>query len=213
MNGWPWPCRVGYQIIRRICHNGVFGRHELLIDNRENCPQQHMINCCYRQMNILHFFKLERQSWNDMEWCFAEKNHAIFSAWDLMLWSIVPNPASRVYRNAGSIMCMSCLMAIPKFNHQNPLTWNITSTVTKDIRVSVQITKCQYIHFQDSKEFNSVTDYVITFLIFYYMHDDVIKWKHFPCYWPFVRGIHRSPVNSPHKGQWHGSLIFSLICA
>ena len=28
-------------------------------------------------------------------------------------------------------------------------------------------------------------------------HDDVIKWKHFPCYWPFVRGIHRSPVNSP----------------
>ena len=25
-------------------------------------------------------------------------------------------------------------------------------------------------------------------------HDDVIKWKHFPRYWPFVRGIHRSPV-------------------
>ena len=24
-------------------------------------------------------------------------------------------------------------------------------------------------------------------------HDDVIKWKHFPRYWPFVRGIHRSP--------------------
>ena len=32
-------------------------------------------------------------------------------------------------------------------------------------------------------------------------HDDVIKWKHFPRYWSFVRGIHRSPVNSPHKGQ------------
>ena len=28
-------------------------------------------------------------------------------------------------------------------------------------------------------------------------HDDVIKWKHFPRYWPFVRGIHRWPVNSP----------------
>ena len=26
----------------------------------------------------------------------------------------------------------------------------------------------------------------------YYSHDDVIKWKHFPRYWPFVRGIHRS---------------------
>ena len=21
-----------------------------------------------------------------------------------------------------------------------------------------------------------------------------------------------SPVNSPHKGQWHGALMFSLIC-
>ena len=38
------------------------------------------------------------------------------------------------------------------------------------------------------------------------------KWKYFPCYWTFVRGIHPSPVNSPHKGQWHGALAFSLIC-
>ena len=44
------------------------------------------------------------------------------------------------------------------------------------------------------------------------IHDDVTKWKHFPRYWPFVRGIHRSPVNSPHKGQWRGALVFSLIC-
>ena len=44
------------------------------------------------------------------------------------------------------------------------------------------------------------------------VHDDVIKWKHFPRYWPFVRGIHRSPVNSPHKGQWREALMFSLIC-
>ena len=44
-------------------------------------------------------------------------------------------------------------------------------------------------------------------------HDDVIKWKHFPRYWPFVMGIHRSPVNSSHKDQWRGALMFSLICA
>ena len=42
-------------------------------------------------------------------------------------------------------------------------------------------------------------------------YDDAIKWKHFPRYWPLVRGIHRSPVNSPHKGQWCGALIFSLM--
>ena len=34
-----------------------------------------------------------------------------------------------------------------------------------------------------------------------HIHDDVIQWKHFPGYWPFVRGIHP------------GILMFSLICA
>ena len=33
------------------------------------------------------------------------------------------------------------------------------------------------------------------------IHGDVIKWKYFPRYWPFVRGIHRPPVNSPHKAS------------
>ena len=46
-----------------------------------------------------------------------------------------------------------------------------------------------------------------------HVHDDVIKWKHFPRYSPFVPGIHRWPVNSPDKGQWRGTLILSLICA
>ena len=41
---------------------------------------------------------------------------------------------------------------------------------------------------------------------------DVIKWKHFPRNWPFVRIIHQSPANSPHKGQWRGALMFSFIC-
>ena len=40
---------------------------------------------------------------------------------------------------------------------------------------------------------------------------DVIKWKHFQRYWPCVRGFPRSPVNSPHKGQRCGALMFSVI--
>ena len=40
-----------------------------------------------------------------------------------------------------------------------------------------------------------------------HFHDESIKWKHFPRNWPHVRGIHRSPVTSPHKGK------FSLISA
>ena len=41
-------------------------------------------------------------------------------------------------------------------------------------------------------------------------HDDVIKWKRFLRYWPFVGG---NSTNSPHKDQWRGALIISLICA
>ena len=36
------------------------------------------------------------------------------------------------------------------------------------------------------------------------LHNNVIKWKHSSRNWPFVRG---------HKSQWHGPLMFSLICA
>ena len=39
-------------------------------------------------------------------------------------------------------------------------------------------------------------------------HGDVIKWKHFPRFWPFVRGIQPWPVDSPHKGQ----LSYFFIC-
>ena len=42
-------------------------------------------------------------------------------------------------------------------------------------------------------------------------------WRHlmetFPALLALCVGIHRSPVNSPHKGQWGGALIFSLTCA
>ena len=48
-------------------------------------------------------------------------------------------------------------------------------------------------------------------------HGAIPWWCHhmetFPRYWSFVQGIHRWPVNSPHKGQWRGALVFSLICA
>ena len=41
----------------------------------------------------------------------------------------------------------------------------------------------------------------------------IAPWWHHLRHWSFVRGIHRSPVNSTNKGQWCGFVIFSLICA
>ena len=43
------------------------------------------------------------------------------------------------------------------------------------------------------------------------LHYDVIKWKHLPRYRPFVRGIHKPLMDFPHKEQWQGALMFSLI--
>ena len=39
-------------------------------------------------------------------------------------------------------------------------------------------------------------------------HWEAREWQH-----DDVRGIHRSPVNSPHKGPRRGTLMFTLICA
>ena len=45
------------------------------------------------------------------------------------------------------------------------------------------------------------------------LHDDIMKMKRFPRHWPSVRGIHRSPVDSPHKSSVRKDMIFSLMLA
>ena len=62
-------------------------------------------------------------------------------------------------------------------------------------------------------EYSNLSTGWLNFLRFWLSHDNLIKWKHFPRHWPFVRGIHWWPVNSPHKGQRRRTLMFSLICA
>ena len=75
--------------------------------------------------------------------------------------------------------------------------WSVVKQIHRWLVVS--LTKANHLE--------SLSTYYIT------MVHDVIKWKHFPCYWPIVRGIHQSPVDSPHKGKWCKFLMFSLICA
>ena len=83
---------------------------------------------------------------------------------------------------------------IPPVQHQ--------AVIWKTVRTNWIFCEMPYIITKESEVENDVCQ-----------HDDVIKWKHFPRYWPFVRGIHRSTVNSPYKGQWREALVFSLICA
>ena len=69
-----------------------------------------------------------------------------------------------------------------------------------------------------TKSKNSLDDEVKSVALSLYMniteplHDDVIKWKHFPRYWPFVRGIHRSPMNTAQiPVTWSFDIFFDLI--
>ena len=103
---------------------------------------------------------------------------------------------SRSRRDNGREGNYSCLL--PLFHRDRGL-YERKSTTTVELPVDSTFTKVQLL----GNIFHATTA----------LHDDVIKWKHFPRYWPFVRGIHRSTVNSPHKGQWRGALMFTLICA
>ena len=85
--------------------------------------------------------------------------------------------------------------------YKAPFTNTIQRKIRYDMEKQFHIMGCNYSSMPQLRR------------LFNWSRDDVIKWKHFPLYWPFVRGIHRSPVNSPHKGQWRGALMFLLICA
>ena len=80
--------------------------------------------------------------------------------------------------------------------HRRALSW-------KDLKIPISKTRLKMTFLESHSDLPGANEL---------NHDDVIKWKHFPRNWPCVRGIHRSPVNSPHKGQWRGALMFSLIC-
>ena len=90
--------------------------------------------------------------------------------------------------------------------------WNDLS-IPKLKRSSYHAGSTREMIFNSLRARESGNGFVVIWILRNKLHDDVIKWKHFPRHWSFVRGIHRSLVNSPHKGQWRGALVFSLICA
>ena len=91
------------------------------------------------------------------------------------------------------------------FLFTNPIRWKFHFAVIYFL-VTISRGRCVGSLYQILDEKN-----IIFIELWFWWHDDVIKWKHFPRNWPFVPGNYRSPVNSPHKGQWRGALIFSVI--
>ena len=57
--------------------------------------------------------------------------------------------------------------------------------------------------------FEGINENVNVLLIASMIHDYVIKWKHFPRYWPFVRGIHRD--NGEFPAQRPVTLSFDVF--
>ena len=52
--------------------------------------------------------------------------------------------------------------------------------------------------------------YIATYSVYGNSHDDVIKWKHFPRYWQFARGIHRLPVTAQRPVTRSFDVLFDL---
>ena len=99
---------------------------------------------------------------------------------------------------ADMVSCVQCIYCIwTKYNELN-----IKSRRPADMALCITYVD----HRLDSIKFKTlaiseVGAHSIRLLPRPFSHDDVIKWKHFLRYWPFVRGIHRWPVSSPHKAN------------
>ena len=106
----------------------------------------------------------------------------------------------KIYPNSTTSKLINTAYTVDNWNR---MQWNIKSS---PMMKHASVFEIKYIYWV----YNMCVVY-LDLLVVSTQHDDVIKWKHFPRYWPFVRGIHRSSLNSPHKGQWRGALMFSLI--
>ena len=104
-------------------------------------------------------------------------------------------------------------------NHKIFIWYSALMWILQTIPLYIYVIFCSVTQVTHMASRNGGADFHLNSLMIYrsrrliVKHDDIIKCKHFPRHWPFVRGIHRSPVNSPHKGDWRGTLVFSLIYA
>ena len=96
-------------------------------------------------------------------------------------------------------------------NHKMWFNFDVTNAII------ILIYRAKLFMYHQSRHLKLISFHALDFIIqtivgeTKHLHGDIVKWKHFPRYWPFVRGIHRSAFSSPHKGQWREALMFSFI--
>ena len=95
---------------------------------------------------------------------------------------------------------------------QQPGYFDFLSPVRPHVTMSNILDIVDWLAKHFSKSLPETISSTVLLARYQWYHDDVIKWKYFPLYWPFVRGIHWLPVNSPYKGQWCRALMLPLIC-
>ena len=102
-----------------------------------------------------------------------------------------------------SVTCPSSLTSVlSSYKHEGGSSLSCTSTTVEETISSLQFDgrKAIPLFTDDGVQENPST---------WWRH----KMKHFPRNWLFVMGIHRSPLDSPHKGQWREAFMVSLMCA
>ena len=111
---------------------------------------------------------------------------------------------SNTWEEGGSIMWCVVWKSTAEYMHC------LVNAQFRFLRVLMR--RCFCIHYEVHLE-NTCLFYNAYILLWWISgnHYDVIKWKNFPRNWPFMRWIHRSLVNSPHKGQWRGALMLFFL--
>ena len=90
-----------------------------------------------------------------------------------------------------------CLRVVGPFNNSIKVDWFMSLQIARDSTIIIGL-----LYYHACGAFHTIAWIMMT----------SSNGNIFRATGPFVRGIHQSPVNSPHKGQWRWALMFPLIC-
>ena len=129
-------------------------------------------------------------TFNSFIYCiFSEKHEYVFF---FILWIIFMSIITYILTSC-DIMIPYFLLAL--FSHLNSAFSRVPSAVTP---FPINSPNSFYWLYIISPQWNDTS------------HDDIMKWKYFPHYRPFVRGIHQSLVDSLYKGPAMWNFLFFL---